>query len=290
MANVRKAVVLAAGLGTRMLPATKAVPKELLPIVDTPLIQYVVEEAVGAGIEQVIFVIAPGKEAIAEHFRGGTRAELAALKSGDANMLAAVRRPSELARFEYVMQDEAKGIAHAVACARELVEGEPFALMFPDDLIVSKIPCLGQMIGAYEGGSMIAVHEVSRAEIPNYGIVDPAEAGNPARLRGIVEKPSANDAPSSLGVVGRYILGPTIFEHIDQLEPGKHGELQITDAFARQIAWGEAVYAFRYEGVRHDTGRPLGYVMANVAVALERDGLGTALRDRLANLGAMRRD
>ncbi len=288
MVEVRKAVVLAAGLGTRMLPATKAIPKEMLPIVDKPLIQYAVEEAVAAGIEHVIFVIAPGKEAITEHFRAGTRTELAVARGGDSALLQAVRRPAELARFDFVLQEEPRGIAHAVACARSYVEGEPFALMFPDDLILSTEPCLGQMMRAYRRGSVIAVHDVEREEIPQYGIVDPSEDGNPARLRGIVEKPSAEDAPSRLGVVGRYILGPTIFEHIDRIVPGKNGELQITDAFARQIACGEEVYAFRYEGVRYDTGRPLGYLVASVAAALERDGLGDALRARLATLGATR--
>ena len=291
MTDVRKAVVLAAGLGTRMLPATKAIPKEMLPIVDKPLIQYVVEEAVSSGIEQVIFVVAPGKEAIGEHFRTGTRTEAAVLRTGDARLIDSVRHPATIARFDFVMQEEARGIAHAVACARSFVEGEPFALMFPDDLIFAKTPCLGQMMAVYGGaGSMIAVQEVPREEIPQYGIVDPAESANPARLRGIVEKPRAEEAPSALGVVGRYILGPTIFEHIDHIEPGKQGELQITDAFARQIACGEDVYAYRYEGTRYDTGRPLGYVLANVAVALSREGLGDALRSRLLNLETMRRD
>lgn len=290
MVQVRKAVVLAAGLGTRMLPATKAIPKEMLPVVDKPLIQYAVEEAAAAGIEDVIFVVAEGKEAIADHFGHTTRTEAVLKEQRDRELLEIVQRPSHLARFEYVLQDSPKGIAHAIACAREYVEGEAFALIFPDDLIIGERPCIGQMIEAYAGGSMIAVQEVSPDDIPQYGIVDPAAPGNPAPLQGVVEKPRPEDAPSRLGIVGRYILGPTIFEHIDATPPGKNGELQITDALARQIAAGELVTAFSYEGVRHDTGRPLGYLAANVAVALQSETLGPALRRRLAELDALRVD
>jgi UTP--glucose-1-phosphate uridylyltransferase len=288
MVQVRKAVVLAAGLGTRMLPATKAIPKEMLPVVDKPLIQYAVEEAARAGIEEIIFVVAEGKEAIAQHFGHTTRTEAAIKHQGDATLLELVQQPSHLARYEYVLQDAPKGIAHAVACARDHLEGSAFALLFPDDLIVGGAPCVGQMIDAYSEGSMIAVQEVAPADIPQYGIVDPASAGNPAPLKGVVEKPTAEDAPSRLGIVGRYILGPTIFEHIDATVPGKNGELQITDALARQIASGELVTAFQYEGTRYDTGRPLGYLVANIAIALQRESLGPALRQRLLDLPGMR--
>ncbi|MEX0784493.1 MAG: UTP--glucose-1-phosphate uridylyltransferase [Dehalococcoidia bacterium] len=288
--QVRKAVVLAAGLGTRMLPATKSIPKEMLPVVDKPLIQYAVEEAAAAGIEDVIFVVAEGKQAIAEHFGHTTRTEAAIKRQGDAALLELVQHPSHLARYEYVLQDAPKGIAHAIACAREYVEGEPFALLFPDDLIIANEPCIGQMIGAYVEGSMIAVQEVVFEDIPQYGIVDPRTGGNPAPLKGVVEKPRAEDAPSRLGIVGRYLLGATIFEHIDAIPPGKNGELQITDALAHQIAAGELVTAFSYEGVRYDTGRPLGYLVANVAVALGRESLGPALRRRLAEIDATRMD
>ena len=290
MVQVRKAVVLAAGLGTRMLPATKAIPKEMLPVVDKPLIQYAVEEAAAAGIEDVIFVVAEGKQAIAEHFGHTTRTEAVLKEQGNAELLALVQRPSGLARYTYVLQDAPKGIAHGVACAREYVEGEAFALIFPDDLIVGERPCIGQMIEAYEAGSMIAVQEVSLEDIPQYGIVDPVSAANPAPLKAVVEKPRVEEAPSRLGIVGRYILGPTIFDHIDATPPGKNGERQITDALARQIDAGELVTAFCYEGVRHDTGRPLGYLGANIALALQQEALGPALRRRLAELGAGRAD
>ncbi|MCC7362862.1 MAG: UTP--glucose-1-phosphate uridylyltransferase [Dehalococcoidia bacterium] len=284
MATVSKALILAAGLGTRMLPATKAVPKEMLPIVDRPLIQYAVEEAVAAGIGHVIFVIAEGKEAIREHFGSNTRADAHVAEKGDSELLEIVRRPAGLARFDWAFQDQPKGIAHAVACARQYLEGEPFALIFPDDLILSHRSCVAQMVDAYNEtrGSVIAVHEVPREDIPQYGIVDPADGGNPARLRGVVEKPRIEDAPSQLGIVGRYILSETIFEHIDRIPPGKNGELQITDALMSQIAAGEVVSGLRYEGQRYDTGRPLGYLVAQVAAAMARPDMARPARERLA--------
>jgi UTP--glucose-1-phosphate uridylyltransferase len=286
MTPVRKAVILAAGLGTRMLPATKAVPKELLPIVDKPLIQYAVEECVEAGIEHIVIVLGPGKEAIAEHFGERTRADAHARDKGDAELVARVSGPARLARFDYAIQEEALGIAHAVACAREFVEGEPFALLFPDDIIVGARSCVAQLADAFAttGGTTIAVQRVPRADIPQYGIVVPDGEGNPVRLRGVVEKPSIEEAPSDLGIVGRYVLSDTIFTHIDRTPPGKNGERQITDAFASQLAAGEGVFGLAYEGTRHDTGRPLGYLVANVAVSLAREDLAGPLRDRLRPL------
>lgn len=284
MAIVSKAVILAAGLGTRMLPATKAVPKEMLPVVDRPLIQYAVDECVAAGISHIVFVIAEGKEAIREHYTAGGRVEASLRASGNEAGADELRELATSARFDWVFQDAPKGIAHAVNCARVFVEGEPFALLFPDDLLVAREPVVGQLARAYGrcGGSVIAVQEVERADIPQYGICDPIDpAANPARLKGIVEKPPADEAPSNLGVVGRYILSPTIFEHIDRLEPGKNGELQITDAFASQIRAGESVCSYRYEGTRYDTGRPLGLIVAAVGAALARPDLAGPLRERL---------
>ncbi len=284
MATIKKAVILAAGMGTRMLPATKAVPKEMLPVVDKPLIQYAVEEAVASGIEEIVFVLAEGKEAITEHFGHLSRVEAFVRERGDRELLAQVREPSNLARYEYVLQDRPAGIAHAVACAREFVEGEPFALIFPDDLIVSERPCTAQLIEAYEtcGGSVIAVEQVAPEDIPSYGIVDPVGDGNPVRLKGLVEKPAAADAPSNLGVVGRYILSPSIFAHIERTPPGKNGEFQLTDALASQVAAGEPVCAYAYEGTRFDTGRPLGLLVAGVEVALNRPEMRTKLLGHIA--------
>ncbi len=286
MPNITKAVILAAGLGTRMLPATKSVPKEMLPVVDKPLIQYAVEEAIAAGITEIVFVIADGKEAIADHFGHGGRTERMLARDGRADLVATVRAPADLANFHFRRQPEPLGIAHAVACARDLLEGEAFVLIFPDDLLLSQTPVVGQLTAVYQprDGSIIAVQQVADADVPQYGIVDPAGEGNPAPLRGIIEKPSLADAPSRLGVVGRYILGPTIFQHIDRTPPGKNGELQLTDALASQIAAGECVSAFTYEGTRYDTGRPLGLIVANIGAAMARADLRRPLADHLRAL------
>jgi len=284
--RVTTAVILAAGLGTRMLPATKAVPKEMLPVVDRPLIDYCVDEAVEAGITRVVFVIAEGKEAILEHFRAGARVETALRETGNqalADSLAAIAAKAE---FHAVYQPKQLGIAHAVACAREYIEGEPFALLFPDDVILGERSCTAQLVEAYAatGGTVIAVEEVADADVAQYGIVDPVDQANPARLRRVVEKPRLEEAPSRLGIVGRYVLSASILRHIDETPPGKNGERQITDAIARQIAAGEPVSALRFSGRRYDTGRPLGYIVANVAAAMRRPELAPALRDRLAPL------
>lgn len=286
VAAIRKAVILAAGLGTRMLPATKAVPKEMLPIVDRPLIQYAVEEAVSAGIDEIIFVTADGKESITEHFTPGGRTARLLASGTRPDLIGVIEAPARLARFTAVRQPEPRGIADAVRCARDLVEGEAFALLFPDDLLLGPDPVTAQLMRAYESrpGSVIAVQQVALEDVPQYGIVDPVENTNPARLKGIVEKPSPLEAPSRLGVVGRYILSPGIFEHIDRITPGKNGELQLTDALASQIAGGEVVTALQYEGDRYDTGRPAGFILATVAAALERPDLGPALRQRLEEL------
>ena len=269
-----------------MLPASKAVPKEMFPIVDKPLIQYAVEEAVASGIEHIVFVIAEGREAVVEHFALDSRVERVAHERGNTALAEQVSAPARLARFDFVRQDEPRGIADAVRQARPLVDGEPFALMFPDDLILGERPCLAQLIEAYEacGGSVIAVREVPREQIHQYGIVDPAGASNPIPLRGVIEKPSPEAAPSNLGIVGRYVVSPTIFEHIDSLQPGAGGELQFTDALASQIAAGEPVCACAYEGRRYDAGRPAGGVAAAVAAALDRPDVREALLEQLRPL------
>lgn len=282
MQPVSTAVILAAGLGTRMLPATKAIPKEMLPIVDRPLVQYCVDEALAAGITEVVFVVAEGKEAIREHFEAGARVERAIRESGNAKAGDALAAIGSGASFRYVNQPRQLGIAHAVNCAREHLEGRPFALMFPDDLLLGP-SCVAELVEAHgrAGGSIIAVEPVADVDVPQYGIVDPVDSANPARLRRVVEKPALADAPSRLGIVGRYILSETIFDHIDRIPPGANGELQITDALASQIAAGEPVSSFQFSGVRYDTGRPLGYLTASVAAALLRPELANDLRERL---------
>jgi len=285
MQPVTTAVILAAGLGTRMLPATKAVPKEMLAIVDRPLVQYCVDEALAAGIREIVFVIAEGKEAIREHFTAGSRVESLLTEAGNAELAGSLHAIGGGAEFHYVYQDRQLGIAHAVNCARSLLEGRPFALMFPDDLLLGP-SCIGELVTAHAaiGGSIIAVETVADADVPQYGIVDPVDGANPARLRRVVEKPALADAPSRLGIVGRYILGETIFEHIDKTPPGKNGEIQITDALASQIAAGEPVSCYKFAGTRFDTGRPVGYLVASVAAALERPEFAPALRERLGQL------
>lgn len=287
MASVRRAVILAAGLGTRMLPATKSVAKEMLPIVDRPIIQYAVEEAAAAGIEEIVMVLAPDRGAIREHFGGGSHTEAIARARGNAALVERVVAPERLANFTFVEQREPLGTGHAVQQARAHLEGEPFALLFPDDIILGAAPCTAQLVGTYEGcgaAAVVAVQQVPAAQIPQYGIVDPEAPGNPARLRGIVEKPAASDAPSDLGVVGRYVLGPSIFDQIEKLEPGAGGELQLTDAIAGQVAAGEPVYACRFEGRRYDAGRPAGAIAAAVAAALDREELRTDLLAHLTTL------
>jgi UTP--glucose-1-phosphate uridylyltransferase len=285
MKPVKRAVILAAGLGTRMLPATKSVPKEMLPIVDRPLVQYCVDEALAAGINEIVFVIAEGKQAIREHFEAGARVERAVRETGNQRLADELLNIGAQATFHYVNQERQLGIAHAVNCARELLEGEPFALMFPDDLLLGP-SCLAELVAAYESapGSVIAVESVADADVPQYGIVDPVDDANPARLRRVVEKPALADAPSRLGIVGRYILSDTIFTHIDRIPPGANGELQITDALASQIAAGERVSCFQFSAVRYDTGRPLGYLTASIAAAIRRPELAGPLRERLLPL------
>lgn len=284
--RVTTAVILAAGLGTRMLPATKAVPKEMLPVVDRPLIEYCVDEALEAGIERIVFVIAEGKEAILEHFRAGARVETALRETGNQELADSLAAIAAKAEFHAVYQPRQLGIAHAVACAREFIEGRPFALLFPDDVILGGRACTAQLVAAFAatGGTVIAVEEVADVDVPQYGIVDPMEDGNPMRLRRLVEKPRLEEAPSRLGIVGRYVLSGSILRYIDETPPGRNGERQITDAIARQIGAGEPVSALRFEGRRYDTGRPLGYIVANVAAAMRRPELAPALRDRLVPL------
>jgi UTP--glucose-1-phosphate uridylyltransferase len=284
MASVRRAVILAAGLGTRMLPATKSVAKEMLPVVDRPIIQYAVEEAAAAGIEELVMVLAPDRRAVREHFGGGSRTEAIARERGNAALVERVTAPERLASFTFVEQREPLGTGHAVQQARPHLEGEPFALLFPDDIIFGNTPCTTQLVTAYEdceAAAVVAVQQVAREQIPQYGIIDPEGTGNPVRLRGIVEKPAADEAPSDLGVVGRYVLGPSIFEQLERIERGAGGELQLTDALAGQIAGGEPVYACRFEGRRYDAGRPAGAIAAAVAAAFDREEIR---RDLLAHL------
>jgi UTP--glucose-1-phosphate uridylyltransferase len=284
--HVRKAVVLAAGYGTRMLPATKAQPKESLPLVDKPIIQYTVEEAAAAGLSQVVIVTAAGKRAVEDHFDRSLELELTLTEKGDVARLAEIQRISDLADIVYVRQKEQRGIGHAVLQARHVVGNEPFLLMFPDDVLVADVPVARQMVDVFEerGGSVIAVQHVADSEVESYGIVGGEDVGeNVVRVTSLVEKPRLSEAPSRLGIVGRYVLTPEVFDIIENTPPGKNREIQITDALATLMGT-QPVFAYEFEGRRYDTGRPLGLLTAAIEIALRRSDIGPELRGYLRSL------
>ena len=273
--RVRKAVIPAAGFGTRFLPATKAVPKEMLPLVDRPIIQYAVEEAVASGIEQIIIVIASGRSAIEEHFDSHPALERWLEDHGQIELLRAVRRISEVGTIAFVHQKEQLGLGHAVLMAKELVGDEPFAVMLPDDVMLNPggTPVTGQLIEQHRAhrGSVIALHRVPRDETSRYGIVAPVrEEHRLVEIGDLVEKPPVDEAPSDLAVLGRYILSPKIFDKLETTQRGAGGEIQLTDAL-RALTREQPVFGYRFEGVRHDAGTRLGWLKANVALSLESD-------------------
>ena len=284
--RVQKAVVLAAGYGTRMLPATKAQPKEALPLVDKPIIQYAVEEAVAAGLEQVVIVTSSGKRAVEDHFDRSIELEQALQAKGDLARLDEIRRISELADIVYVRQKEQRGIGDAVRTVQQVVGHEPFVLFFPDDVIIADVPVAKQLIDVFtaRGGSVLAVEEVPPTEVENYGIIDGEDMGGGVyRVRGLVEKPKPEEAPSRLAIVGRYVLTPEIFDAIAETPPGKNSEIQITDALALLLK-KQPMFAYRFQGKRYDTGRPLGLIKASIELALLRDDTGPELRRYLRGL------
>jgi UTP--glucose-1-phosphate uridylyltransferase len=283
---VRKAVILAAGYGTRMLPATKAIPKEMLPLVDRPVIHYAVEELANSGIEQVIIVTAAGKGAIEDYFDRSRELEAALEQKGDDERLAQVRRVTRMADVAYVRQPEARGLADAVNTARGLIGDEPFVVVLPDDIIAGEPPATRQLIDCYERyqAGVVAVEEVPEAEVSSYGIV----AGEMldarvTKLTHLVEKPAVGSAPSCLAIVGRYLLTPRIWAAIDRVRPGYGGELQITDAL-QIVAAEEGLYAYRFQGTRFDTGRPLSFLQASIELALRRPDVAPGLRAYLRGL------
>lgn len=283
---VRKAVVLAAGYGTRLLPATKAQPKESLPIVDKPIIQYTVEEAAAAGITQVVIVTASSKRAVEDHFDRSLELEAALQEKGDIARLDEIKRISDLADIVYVRQKEQRGVGHAVLQARHVIGNEPFALLFPDDVLVSDVPVTKQLAGVFDArnGSVIAVQQVPDAEVESYGIADGEDAGGGVyRVSALVEKPKPGETRSRLGIVGRYVLTPEIFDAIERTAPGKGREVQITDAMALLMR-SQPMFAYRFEGKRYDTGRPLGLLIASIEIALHRPDIGPGLREFLRGL------
>ena len=276
MKPVRKAILPVGGLGTRLLPATKAVPKEMLTIVDKPLIQYAVEEASAAGIENLIFVIGPDKEAIAQHFDERAHLQDALEEQGKNDALEAVQE-SSLApgRYAYVRQSVPLGVGHAIWCATSLINSEPVAVLLPDDLMLCETPCVKQLIEVYQqvGGNVVAVESVRQEDTSRYGIVDVGgESGAVVEVQGIVEKPDPERAPSTLAVIGRYILQPEVIEALEEQKPGAGGEIQLTDAIAATLG-KVPLHAVRFEGRRFDCGSKLGFIEANVAFALARQNL-----------------
>jgi UTP--glucose-1-phosphate uridylyltransferase len=286
MMRVRKAVFPVAGLGTRFLPATKAMPKEMLPIVDKPLIQYAVEEALKSGIEEIIFVTGRNKTALEDHFDHSCELEHTLMaRNKDALLKELHTLIPETGTISYTRQNEPLGLGHAIWCARNIVGSEPFAVLLADDLIKADTPCLGQMLEQFEHlqASMVAVVEVERENISKYGILDAdAPTNGVTQIRGLVEKPDPDKAPSNLAIIGRYILTPEIFAILDQKETGAGGEIQITDAMARLLK-AQSIYGFTYKGTRFDCGSKAGFQMANLSYAMDRPEMRTQLEPFIQN-------
>lgn len=291
--QVRKAVFPAAGLGTRFLPATKAQPKEMLPLVDKPIIQYGVEEAVASDIQNIIIVTGRGKASIEDHFDVSFELEHLLESRGKKDVLKAVRDISGMIDVSYVRQKEALGLGHAVLRAKELVGDDAFAVVLADDLIHAEVPCLKQLKSVYEalgGGGVIALMEVPPDQISAYGVVEAEPVDHPIvpsgkllRIRNMVEKPKASEAPSNLAVIGRYVLSPAIFESLESVGPGAIGEIQLTDGL-KHLAQRQYVYGLKFDGIRYDAGDKLGFLKATVEYALRREDLGGPFLEYLQNL------
>ena len=284
--KVRKAIITAAGWGTRFLPVTRSQPKEMLPLVNRPLIQYAVEEAINSGIEQVILITAMGKHAIEDYFDRSFELEYVLEQKGETELLQEMRRLSNLVNICYIRQKEQLGLGHAVLIARDIIADEPFAVLLPDDVIDSRVPALKQMIEVYEqrGTSVIAVERVSAQDTVKYGIIEPKEISHRLyQVLSLAEKPEPQEAPSDLGIVGRYILVPEIFDALAATPPGRIKEIQLTDALQRLLKQ-QVISACEFEGVRYDTGTPSGWLEATIALALKDPDIGPGLRQHLRRL------
>jgi UTP--glucose-1-phosphate uridylyltransferase len=289
MSKIRKAVFPAAGLGTRFLPATKAQPKEMLPLVDKPIIQYAVEEAVASGLENLVIITGRGKNAIEDHFDISYELEKILAERGKSDLLSLVRAVSEMVHIAYVRQKEALGLGHAILVARDLMNDEPFAVLLGDDVIVADVPCIRQMMDIYDQyeTSVVALMEVPVEETGRYGIIQgrplPEGDGRLFEVLDMVEKPSREEAPSNLAIIGRYILTPSIFEALEETVKGSGGEIQLTDGLKRLLA-RERILAYKFRGKRHDAGDKFGFLQATIEIALKNDELGPALRSYLKSL------
>jgi UTP--glucose-1-phosphate uridylyltransferase len=280
--KVTKAIFPVAGLGTRFLPATKSVPKEIMTLVDRPLIQYAIDEARAAGIKEFIFVTSRGKGALEDYFDHAPQLEQELKKKGEEDLLEILRGTNmESGAIAYIRQHRAMGLGHAVWCARRLIANEPFAVMLPDDVIAAETPCLQQMVEAHEqtGGCMVAAMEVPPEKASSYGILDiKDDMGHLVSVKGMVEKPEKGTQPSNLAVIGRYILTPGVLRNLNRIKPGSGGEIQLTDAIAQEIAKDRGVYGLRFRGQRFDCGSKAGFLQATVAFGLARDDLKDDLR------------
>ena len=273
--TIRKAIIPAAGLGTRFLPATKAQPKEMLPIVDKPTLQYIIEEAVASGIDEILIITGRNKKSIEDHFDKSVELELELEAKGKLDLLAEVREISNMVNIHYIRQKEPKGLGHAIYCAKSFIGNEPFAVLLGDDIVHSEKPCLKQLIDVYEyyNSSVLGVQEVEQKDVHKYGIVDGQKIDNSvSRVNQLVEKPKTEDAPSNIAILGRYIITPEIFTILEQTPPGANGEIQLTDAL-NQLSRSEAVYAYEFEGRRYDVGDKQGFLEATVEYALRREEL-----------------
>ena len=282
--KVKKAVFPVAGLGTRFLPATKSSPKEMLPLIDKPLVQYVVEEAVDSGIEQILFVTGRSKRAIEDHFDISFELEALLYEKGKDAELSEVREIAEMVNIFYVRQKHALGLGHAILCAREFIGDEPFAVLLGDDIIDAEKPCLGQLLEVYRKyrGTVLALERVPMANISSYGCVKANTISDKVfEVSDMVEKPQPADAPSDLAIIGRYVLTPEIFPILESQEPGKGGEIQLTDA-VRKLLKDEAVYGCLFDGIRHDCGNKLGFLKATVDMALKREEFNGEFREFLS--------
>ena len=276
--KVRKAIIPAAGLGTRFLPATKAQPKEMLPIVDKPTIQYIIEEAVASGIEEILIITGRNKKSIEDHFDKSVELEMELEKAGKQEMLDMVRRISDMVDIHYIRQKEPRGLGHAIHCAKSFVGNEPFAVMLGDDVVDSEVPCLKQLIDCFNEykTTILGVQTVDPKNVDKYGIVDGLHIEDRVyKVKRLVEKPSVDEAPSNVAILGRYIITPQIFEILENTAPGKGNEIQLTDALETLIK-NEAMYAYDFEGQRYDVGDKLGFLQATVEFAMKREEIGRA--------------
>jgi len=284
--RIRKAVITAAGWGTRFLPATKAQPKEMLPLLNKPIIQYAVEEAIAAGIEQIVIVTAMGKHSVEDHFDRSAELEHLLKKKGMPEALAEVSSIGNSTKICYIRQREQLGLGHAVLTTRDFIGNEPFALLLPDDIIRSEVPATKQLLRAFEQcqGSILAIEEVPEECLGSYGVIRPRQLDSRLyQVLSLVEKPDARHAPSRLGIVGRYVLTPEIFPSLEQTPPGKGGEIQLTDGLNRLLS-EQPIFGYRFEGTRYDVGTPLGLLKASVALALENPDMARRLKEYLASL------